>query len=115
MTKAQPIIPVERMASRIYLIRAEKVILDSDRAELYGVTTRRLNEQFRRKRDRFPADFAFQLDRVEFDSLRSQIATLKENGRGRHRKYRPYVSTEHGVAMLSSVLRSPARAPRQIA
>lgn len=73
---------------------------------LYGVTTSRLNEQVKRNINRFPADFAFRLKHTEFDSLRSQIATLKDAGRGRHRKYLPYVFTEHGVAMLSSVLRS---------
>jgi ORF6N domain len=81
-------------------------MLDSDLAQLYGVTTSRLNEQVKRNIDRFPRDFAFQLTRAEFDSLRSQIATLKDGGRGRHRKYLPYVFTEHGVAMLSSVLHS---------
>jgi hypothetical protein len=106
MARTPSVIPIERIASRIYLIRGEKVMLDSDLAELYGVPTGRLNEQFRRNRVRFPADFAFQLTRAEFDSLRSQIATLKETGRGRHRKYLPYVFTEQGVAMLSSVLRS---------
>ena len=106
MTKTQHIIPIERIASRIYLIRDEKVMLDSDLAELYGVPTSRLNEQFKRNIDRFPEDFAFQLTSQEFEALRSQIATLKPAGRGQHRKYRPWVFTEHGVAMLSSVLRS---------
>ena len=68
--------------------------------------TGRLNEQVKRNIERFPNDFAFQLTGAEFDSLRSQIASLKEAGRGRHRKYLPYAFTEHGVAMLSSVLRS---------
>ena len=106
MPKAQSVIPVERIISSIYLVRGEKVMLDSDLAQLYGVTTSRLNEQVKRNIDRFPRDFAFQLTRAEFDSLRSQIATLKDGGRGRHRKYLPYVFTEHGVAMLSSVLHS---------
>ncbi len=106
MAKAQSIIPIERIVSRIYVIRGEKVMLDSDLAQLYGVSTSRLNEQVKRNINRFPADFAFQLTRTEFDSLRSQIATLKDGGRGAHRKYLPYVFTEHGVAMLSSVLRS---------
>ena len=99
-------IPLERIASRIYQIRGEKVMLDSDLAELYGVPTGRLNEQFKRNLDRFPEDFAFQLSTQEFESLRSQIATLKPSRRGQHRKYLPYVFTEHGVAMLSSVLYS---------
>src|ERR1019366_5056986 len=66
----------------IYLVRGEKVMLDSDLAQLYGVTTSRLNEQVKRNIDRFPRDFAFQLTRAEFDSLRSQIAILKDGGRG---------------------------------
>jgi hypothetical protein len=106
MPKAQSVIPVERIISSIYLVRGEKVMLDSDLAQLYGVTTSRLNEQVKRNIDRFPRDFAFQLTRAEFDSLRSQIAILKDGGRGTHRKYLPYVFTEHGVAMLSSVLHS---------
>ena len=70
MPKPKPVVPIERVASKIYLIRGEKVMLDSDLAELYGVPTLRLNEQLKRNRDRFPGDFAFQLTRNEFDSLR---------------------------------------------
>lgn len=106
MASPHAVIPVERIANRIYLIRGEKVMLDSDLAELYGVPTRRLNEQVKRNIGRFPEDFAFQLTHDEFKALRSQIATLKPSRRGRHRKYPPYAFTEHGVAMLSSVLRS---------
>lgn len=80
-------------------------MLDSDLAELYGVTTKRLNEQVRRNIERFPSDFMFQLSSDEAEFLRSQIATLKR-GRGLHRKYLPYAFTEQGVAMLSSVLNS---------
>jgi hypothetical protein len=79
-------------------------MLDSDLARLYGVTTKRLNEQVRRNASRFPADFMFQLDEEEAASLRSQFATSKE-GRG-GRRYLPYVFTEQGIAMLSSVLHS---------
>lgn len=104
MAKGKSIIPIERIASRIYLIRAEKVMLDSDLAKLYGVPTSRLNEQVKRNRDRFPEDFAFQLARSESDILMSQIA-ISNNGHGGRRKL-PWVFTEHGVAMLSSVLRS---------
>jgi hypothetical protein len=89
----------------IHEIRGERVMLDSDLARLYGVTIGRLNEQVRRNRKRFPADFMFQVTREEDGLLRSQIATLKL-GRGRHRKYLPYAFTEQGVAMLSSILRS---------
>ena len=78
---------------------------DSDLANLYGVEIKRLNEQVKRNRERFPEEFMFQLTDEEFAFLRSQNATL-ETGRGRHRKYLPYVFTEQGVAMLSAVLRS---------
>lgn len=100
----QSIIPVERIASSIYLIRGEKVMLDSDLAELYGVPTSRLNEQVKRNINRFPKEFAFQISQAEFDALMSQIA-ISNSGRGGRRKL-PWVFTEHGVAMLSSVLRS---------
>jgi phage regulator Rha-like protein len=80
-------------------------MLDRDLAALYGVATKRLNEQVRRNLARFPDDFMFQLDAEEAEVLRSQSATLKL-GRGQHRKYRPYAFTEQGVAMLSSVLNS---------
>lgn len=81
------------------------MMLDSDLAALYGVETKALNQAVRRNAQRFPDDFMFQLTAGETALLRSQIVTL-EAGRGRHRKYRPYVFTEQGVAMLSSVLRS---------
>jgi len=90
----------------IHVIRGERVMLDTDLAELYGVEVRRLNEQVRRNQDRFPADFMFQLNGEEWAALRSQFATLNA-GRGRHRKYLPFAFTQNGVAMLSSVLRSP--------
>ena len=90
---------------RILLVRGQRVMLDSDLASLYGVSTKRLNEQVRRNLRRFPADFMFQLSPDEAVVLRSQNATL-EPGRGRYRKYLPYVFTEQGVAMLSSVLKS---------
>jgi len=80
-------------------------MLDSDLADLYGVSTKRLNEQVRRNIKRFPADFMIQLTDGEANALRSQITTLKP-GRGKHRKYLPYAFTEQGVAMLSSVLNS---------
>ena len=99
------LIPVEIIERKIYLIRSQKVMLDSDLAKLYGVPIKRLNEQVRRNLKRFPVDFMFQLTKYEADSLRSQIASLKD-GRGEHRKYLPYAFTENGVAMLSSVLNS---------
>lgn len=89
---------------RIYLIRGHKVMIDEDLAELYGLPTKHLNQQVKRNLKRFPEDFMFQLTKEETETLRSQIATSKV-GRG-GRRSRPYVFTEHGVAMLSSVLNS---------
>lgn len=104
VSKNRSLIPIERIERMILLIRGQKVMLDSDLAELYGVTTKRLNEQVRRNLSRFPEDFVFQLTESESDLLRSKIATSK-TGRG-GRRYLPYVFTEQGVAMLSSVLNS---------
>lgn len=105
-SKSENIEPGERIESRILLIRGQKVMLDADLARLYQVGTKRLNEQVRRNRDRFPEDFVFQLTADEVQSLRSQIATSKEERRG-GRRYRPYAFTEHGAVMLASVLNSP--------
>jgi hypothetical protein len=99
------LIPLEVIEKKIFLIRGEKVMLDSDLAELYGVETFNFNKAVRRNIDRFPEDFMFQLSREEADSLRFQIGMSKKTGRG-GRRYLPYVFTEQGVAMLSSVLRS---------
>jgi len=98
-------VPVERIAQAILVIRGHKVLLDVDLATLYGVETRRLNEQVRRNAQRFPADFMFQLTAQEWAALRSQIATLK-TGRGQHRKYPPHAFTEHGAIMAATVLNS---------
>lgn len=98
-----PIIPSERIESRILLIRSQKVMLDKDLAELYEIPTKLLNKAVRRNLDRFPNDFMFQLTKEEHDSLRFQFGTLKK---GQYSKYAPLVFTEQGVAMLSSVLRS---------
>src|SRR6266404_5802019 len=103
MSTIGSVVPIERIERSILLIRGEKVMLDRDLAELYGVETKRLNEQLRRNRDRFPPDFMFQLTPQEWKSLRSQFATLK---RGEHRKYLPYAFTEHGALMLANVLKS---------
>jgi len=92
--------------SKIYSIRGYQVMLDRDLAELYGVDTKRLNERVKRNIDRFSDDFMFQLTFFEVESLRSQIATLKNFTRGEHSKYLPYVFTEQGVAMLSGILKS---------
>ncbi len=131
MSESNEIVIHERITKAIYVIRGQKVLIDSELAEMYGVELKRLNEQVKRNLDRFPEDFMFQLSADEWenlksqsvissdeDSLRSQNATLNddslrsqsvtlEKGRGKHRKYMPYVFTEQGVAMLSSVLNSP--------
>ena len=96
-------VPIERITNRIYVIRGIKVMLDRDLAELYGVETKVLKQVVKRNINRFPADFMFELTKVENQALRSQNVTLK---RGQHSKYLPYVFTEQGVAMLSSVLKS---------
>ncbi len=88
--------------SKIYLLRGQKVMIDEDLAQMYGVQTRRLNEQVKRNLERFPGDFMFQLTDGEFENLKSQFATSSWGGR---RKL-PYVFTEHGVLMLSSVINS---------
>ena len=95
----------ELIERRIHILRGQRVMLDSDLADLYGVPTHRLNEQVTRNRDRFPDDFAFQLTQQEFTGLISQIA-ISKIGRGGRRKL-PWAFTEHGIAMLSSVLNSP--------
>lgn len=98
------LIPIEMIEKRILLMRGHKVMLDSDLAELYGVATKVLVQAVKRNLSRFPDDFMFQLNYQEVAALRSQIVTLKP-GRG-GRRYPPYVFTEQGVAMLSSVLNS---------
>jgi ORF6N domain len=93
------------IANRILLLRGQRVLLDKDLAMLYGVSTKRFNEQVRRNATRFPLDFMFQLSAKEWKSLRSQIATLK-TGRGEHRKYLPLAFTEHGAIMAATILNS---------
>src|SRR5437667_1078140 len=95
---------IDNVESAIYLIRGQRVMLDSDLAAIYGTSTTRLNEQLRRNLRRFPGDFAFQLTNEEFRRLISQIAISKK-GRGGRRKL-PWVFTEHGAIMLASVLNS---------
>ena len=105
LAKASENLAMERLALMVHLIRGEKVLLGSDLAALYGVETRVLNQAVQRNITRFPDDFMFQLSREEADRLsRSQFVILK---RGHNVKYLPYAFTEQGVAMLSSVLRSP--------
>jgi len=98
------LVPLERVHRAILLLRGHRVMLDADLAELYEVPVKRLNEQVGRNRTRFPEDFMFQLSADEAASLRSQFATSKSRG---GRRTAPYAFTEQGVAMLSSVLRSP--------
>jgi len=103
------LIPAATIESKIVLLRGQKVMLDADLAKLYGVPTKALNLAVKRNAARFPADFMFRLTREESSALRFQSETL-DAGRGKHSKYAPYVFTEQGVAMLSSVLRSPRAA-----
>ena len=99
------LIPVKRIELAIHVIRGERVMLDRDLAEMYEVPTKVFNQAVKRHKERFPADFMFQLTKEEAVSirLRSQSVTLK---RGQHLKYRPHAFTEHGILMLSSVLNS---------
>jgi len=102
----QALVPAARVARGIVSLRGHTVMIDSDLAALYRVEVKALNQAVKRNRSRFPADFMFRLSADEAELLRSQIVTLK-NQRGQHRKYLPYAFTEQGIAMLSSVLRSP--------
>lgn len=95
----------DTIGAMIFIVRGQKVMLDADLADLYGVEVKQLKRQVRRNAPRFPADFMFCLTPAENELLRCQIGTLKK--RGTHSKYAPFVFTEHGVAMLSSVLNSP--------
>jgi hypothetical protein len=103
MAKDDSLIPVERIEKAILLIRGQKVMLDQDLAEMYGVETKQLVRQVKRNLKRFPMDFSFQLTRQEFTNLKCQIGTSSSWG---GRRTLPYAFTEHGVAMLSSVLNS---------
>ena len=96
------IIPIEDIQQRIIIIRGHRVLINADLAMLYGVTTKRLNEQVKRNIKRFPSDFMFQLNEEESENLRSQFATSSWGGR----RYLPYVFTEHGAIMLTNVLNS---------
>ena len=97
---------VTTLQSKIVDIRGQKVILDFDLAILYEVETKVLNQAVKRNVKRFPVDFMFQLSDDEYNSLRSQIVTLENVGRGKYRKYLPFAFTEQGVAMLSGILNS---------
>ena len=97
---------VEEIKQKIYTIRGKQVILDSDAARIYHCETKYVNRVVKRNIERFPEDFCFQLTEEEYDSLRCQFVTLKNQGRGQHRKYLPYAFTEHGIAMLSVLIDS---------
>ena len=97
------IISEETISDKIYFIRNQKVMFDSDLAKLYGIETRVLKQAVKRNISRFPEDFMFELSKIEYDSSRSQFVTLNK-GRGSNLKYLPSVFTEHGVLMLSCVL-----------
>ena len=97
---------IENIKNLIYTIRRKQVMLDSDVAMLYHCETKYVNRVVKRNIERFPEEFCFQLKEDEFNSLRCQFVTLKNNGRGQHKKYLPYVFTEQGIAMLSALLKS---------
>jgi hypothetical protein len=117
MTRNESLIPIERIEQKIYVIRGERVILDSDLASIYGVTTTRFNEAIKRNSNRFPGDFIFQLTADEHEALKSHIAISNNEGsltsqnatskKGRGgRRYLPYVFTEHGALMAANVVKS---------
>ena len=99
------LIATEQIARAIFVLRGQRVLLDTELAALYGVAPKVLLQAVKRNRRRFPADFMMQMTAKEWVALRSQFVTLKP-GRGQHRKYLPYAFTEQGVAMLSSVINS---------
>jgi len=101
---AAALVPLERIERTILLLRGERVILDTDLAALYGVSTKVFNQAVRRNLERFPADFMLQLTPEEFDNLRSQSVTSSRWG---GRRYRPYAFTEHGAIMAANILNAP--------
>jgi hypothetical protein len=105
MTPGSAPVHIDTIAQRIHVIRGQRVMLDSDLAALYGVSTKQLNQAVRRNARRFPVDFAFRLHRGEAADLRSQFVTSSFAWGGR--RYAPYAFTEHGAVMLASVLNSP--------
>ena len=105
MTNRKVVVPIEGVERAILVVRGQKVILDADLAGLYGVSTKRLKEQVRRNKERFPADFMFLLDPQEVRNLRSQFATSSAAWGGT--RYTPMAFTEHGAIMAASVLNTP--------
>lgn len=106
-------VALPEVSKKIFIVRGQRVLLDSDLAALYGVKTLRLNEQVRRNSERFPDDFVLRLTNQEVASLRSQIAILK-TGRGQHRKYPPLAFTEHGAVMAATILSGPRAAAMSV-
>ena len=104
MSNERQLVPLSQIEERIYLVRGQRVMLDADLAELYGVSTTRLNQQVLRNTERFPEDFMFQLTEKEIANLMLQIATSRSAWGGRRKL--PYAFTEHGAIMAASVLRS---------
>jgi phage regulator Rha-like protein len=100
------IVKFEEVENRIIIIRDIPVLLDSDVAELYGVETKRINEAVSNNPEKFPEGYLFQLEKEEWDSLKSKISTLKNLGRGQHKKFLPYAFTEKGLYMLATILKS---------
>ncbi len=111
---SKSLVPEERIEQIIFIIRNQKVILDSDLAALYGVETKDLNRAIKRNIRRFPLDLMFQLTKNEEERLRCQFGTL-DVGRGRYRKYLPYAFTEHGALMAANVLNSEKAAAMSVA
>ncbi len=116
--KLQTMFPVNTIEGRIHLIRGRKVILDRDPAELYGASTKALNQAVKGNAQRFPDEFVLRLTKEEADTLGSQFVTLNEaapeSRRGKHLKYLPYAFTKHGALMAANVLRSPRAVQNQL-
>ena len=113
METGQSDVAPPEVSKKIFVVRGHRVLLDADLAELYGVTTSRLNEQVRRNADRFPEDFLLRLTNQEVAALRSHFAILK-GGRGQHRKYPPLAFTEYGAVMAATILNSPRAAAMSV-
>jgi hypothetical protein len=112
MSTAESLVPVERIEGLIFLIRGQKVMLDTDLAQIYGVETKALNRAVKRNKERFPEDFVFQLTPEEFATMRCQIGTGSNRSQivttsKRNVRFMPYVFTEHGAIMAATVLNSP--------
>ena len=107
MSKQVSIIPVDRVENAILLVREQKVILDADLADLYGTTTKRLNEQVRRNINRFPSDFMFQLTGNEFTELKNHMDAKGTLGKWDMKRYPPFVFTEHGAIMAAGLINTP--------